>query len=186
MQNSARELQHLDSGLDFITVMKLHKHCLSPPACCAASRSLPCSSAASARSLPAAGLGAAGKQVGHAGLPPSAGVPGLGSPGLHHWHAAPGRTASALEEMRAQSRAAPHRPHRPHLGLRKVRARLPLLRGTGGTVAARGGSAPERERKLKQKMPLKKKMLKGAELGWIGGNCRDGVSVLRLKGSGQL
>lgn len=47
MKNSARELQHLDSGLDFITVMKLHKHRLSLPACCAASRSLRCSSAPS-------------------------------------------------------------------------------------------------------------------------------------------
>lgn len=95
---------------------------------------------------------------------------------------------SARGDASAEPRCAapPRPPHRPHLGLRKVRARLPLLRGTGGTVAARGGSVPERDRKLKQKMPLKKKMLKGAELGWIGGNCRDGVSVMRLKGSGQL
>lgn len=165
MQNSARELQHLDSGLDFITVMKLHKHCLSPPACCAASRSLPCSSAASARSLPAAGLGAAGKQVGHAGLPPSAGVPGLGSPGLHHWHAAPGRTASALEEMRAQSRAAPHRPHRPHLGLRKVRARLPLLRGTGGTAGSPGGLRAGEGQETKTKDAAEKEDAQGCRVG---------------------
>lgn len=120
MKNSARELQHLGSGLDFITVMKLHKPCLLLPVCCAASRSLCLSSAASA--LRAGDGREAGRT--HQPLPPSSGFPGLGSPRLHHWHAAPGRTASALAEMRTQSRAVPHPPLLP--ALLQVRAGLCL------------------------------------------------------------
>lgn len=91
---------------------------LSLFACCAASRSpflFGCLRTFPPRWLCSrAGGGRDAGRTGSPELPPSPGFSRLGSPGLHHWHAALGKTASLLEEeMPAQSLAAPHAtPHR--------------------------------------------------------------------------
>lgn len=114
MKNSARELQRLGTGLNFITVTKLHKLRFSLSLCLLCSFLLSPLLFGCLRTLPPRSLcsrGGGGRDAGGTGslgLPPSPGLPRLGSPGLRHWHAVPGRTASLLEEMPAQSLAAPH------------------------------------------------------------------------------
>lgn len=72
-----------------------------------------------------------------------------------------------LEEMREQSRPAPHRPHLP--GLLKVRTRrCPCPTEPRGQLAAPEGSGPGREKEPKQKMPLKKEDAQGRRVGMDG------------------
>lgn len=135
MKNSARELQRSGTGLDFITVMKLHKLRLSPslPAVQLLA-SLPVSLAASARSLPAgfaAGVGEAEgcrseRQLWAPSQPraASAGIPWAASLACGARQDCITARGDASAEPRCAARhPAPRRQrHRRQLGVPKVRA----------------------------------------------------------------